>query len=547
MEPKLRLLSAATQRLPELTTNAFSVNHGFRLKNNVLTVITCLILAACQKENNRIIPLETMDESFRVFMLENFDLNSDGVISVDEAALVKEMDVSGREIHSLDGIQYFPNLEMLNCSFNPLTSIDVSQNVMLKFLNCGNTFIKRDLNVSSNHELETLLCADNRIESLKINPELKKLDISNHSIANLDFSGHKSLKSLNCSGGDVLINLDVSHTVLDTLECASPKLALINLEGCSSLKKISYSGQSVSLDLTHCPNLEYISADNISTLDVSHCPLLKTLIISNSYLMDLDLKKNAALEDLSIDHLSSVKNGIDLSANFQLVNLFITNALKGSYLDLSNRNRLEFLYVNAYPTLESCNLEGCSSLKEAVVHGGVLTSFNLKGCTALSLLDCNGNQFTELDIEDCKVLTELDVSACYKLTSIKTNSEQLSKINCSNTALTDWSFLNNARLKELNCSYVNLTSLDLSKCPSLEILICNDNSLTTLDVSHCPGLSILNCKTNRLQPSLDVSKCHLLTTLDCMFNQGLTELILYRNHSITTLDKDNQTQIVLSE
>ena len=547
MESRLRILSAAKQRLLELTTNVFSENHGFRLKINVFTVISCLLLAACQKESNPIIPLEKMDESFRVFLLENFDLNSDGVISADEAALAKEMDVSGREIHSLDGIQYFPNLEVLNCSFNPLTSIDVSNNVALKFLNCGNTFIKRDLDVSSNHELETLLCADNRIESLKINPELKKLDISNHSIANLDFSGHKGLKSLNCSGGDVLINLNVSHTGLDTLECASPKLALINLEGCNSLKKISYSGLSVSLDLTHCPNLAYLSADNISTLDVTPCPLLKTLLISNSYLTDLDLTKNTALEELTIDHLSSVKNGIDLSANFQLVNLNITNAIKGSYLDLSNRNRLTYLYVNAYPTLESCNLEGCSSLKEAYVYGGILSSFNLKGCTALSLLDCNGNQFTELDIEDCKVLTELDVSACFKLTSIKTKSEQLSKIDCSNTALTDWSFLNNARLKELYCSYTNLTSLDLSKCPSLEVLVCNDNSLTTLDVSHCPGLRIINCKTNHLQPSLDVSKCHLLTTLDCMFNQGLTELILYRNHSITTLDKDYQTQIVLSD
>ena len=60
------------------------------------------------------------DANFKAFLLENFDANKDGEISLAEAKAVTDLDCSGKNIKKLDGIEKFTNLESLNCSNNQL-------------------------------------------------------------------------------------------------------------------------------------------------------------------------------------------------------------------------------------------------------------------------------------------------------------------------------------------------------------------------------------------------------------------------------------------
>ena len=556
------------------------------MKKIVCIVVLCSFLAACSKETVSRIPLDTMDDNFAAYLLENFDLNRDGFISEEEAALVKEIDTYGLIISSLDGIQYFPNLEILNCSYKNLGTIDVSNNTALKYLDCsGNQLANVD--VSKNSVLETLISEFNPVVELKTNTELRKLILMGHMMNSLNFSGHKSLREIYCFGYEC-ITIDISHTLLDTFICTNYGLAMLNLDGCSSMKKLDFGGQGMTVDLGHCPNLEYLTVYGLRNLDVSHCPLLKSLNITYSILPDLDLHNNSALEELIIDDRTSVTNGIDVSNKLRLVTLK-AHSIVNNNLDLSNHQFLESVDISAPDGFESLNFSGCTSLKDLHIWGGAakslnvkgcitlstlnykgsglteldveglaslseldcfynnLSKLNLKGCVALSILNCSNNQLIELDIEDCTNLTDLNV-AFNRLTSLKTNSEQLSVVNCGNNPLIEMEFQNNSRLKELNCEYMNsMSSLEMPNSPSLEKLVCSNNKFETLDVSKCPNLIYLTCRNNLLQPKLDVSKCRSLSELDCEYNPELTELVLYRHHVISTLRKDAQTQIILSD
>lgn len=78
------------------------------------------------------------DAAFRAWILNPANLNGagqDGTLTEDELQAVTAMDVSNQGIASLKGIEYFTNLESLNCRGNQLTQLDVNANRQLKNLN----------------------------------------------------------------------------------------------------------------------------------------------------------------------------------------------------------------------------------------------------------------------------------------------------------------------------------------------------------------------------------------------------------------------------
>ena len=68
------------------------------------------------------------DEIFRKYVAEELDLDRDSCLSMEERQKVLEISVNGRQITSLQGIEYFPELQKLSCSQNKLDGLDVSRN-----------------------------------------------------------------------------------------------------------------------------------------------------------------------------------------------------------------------------------------------------------------------------------------------------------------------------------------------------------------------------------------------------------------------------------
>ncbi|MBO4697890.1 MAG: leucine-rich repeat domain-containing protein [Lachnospiraceae bacterium] len=110
------------------------------------------------------------DAAFRSFVFEYFDLNEDLVIDGEELAAIAEcgsLNVNGRGISDLTGIEYFTGLKHLNCGDNRLESIDLSANKELLYLDCSINSLT-ELDISDNSKLINLDCSANNLTSLDI-------------------------------------------------------------------------------------------------------------------------------------------------------------------------------------------------------------------------------------------------------------------------------------------------------------------------------------------------------------------------------------------
>ena len=97
------------------------------------------------------------DLNFAAYCLTLYDTNLDGFISATEADAVTEIRCPGRDIRSLQGVELFRNLKILDCSDNKLTTLDLSRNRALTVLNCGGNELKY-LDVTDNPHLKYLNC-----------------------------------------------------------------------------------------------------------------------------------------------------------------------------------------------------------------------------------------------------------------------------------------------------------------------------------------------------------------------------------------------------
>ena len=150
------------------------------------------------------------DKTFREYLLKQFDKDGNGVLTPAERYAVTEIDVENKYISNLSGLQFFPNLKVLNCSHNRLTSLDVSKNTVLQELVCWENQLT-SLDVSQNTALQELACFENQLTSLDVsqNPALQKLNCGHNRLTSLDVSKNTELTYLKCSYNR-LTELDVS-------------------------------------------------------------------------------------------------------------------------------------------------------------------------------------------------------------------------------------------------------------------------------------------------------------------------------------------------
>jgi Leucine-rich repeat (LRR) protein len=94
--------------------------------------------------------------------------NGDGEIQCSEAsAYTGGIDVNGKGITDLTGIEAFVNITSLICDHNSLTSINISANTALTLLNCSSNNLT-GLDVSTATGLTYLDCGINSLSSLNV-------------------------------------------------------------------------------------------------------------------------------------------------------------------------------------------------------------------------------------------------------------------------------------------------------------------------------------------------------------------------------------------
>lgn len=243
------------------------------------------------------------------------DTNNDDEIQVIEAEVFTgSINVDGipgnpGEISDLTGIEAFINLDELKCSYNQITSLDLTNNVELRYLTCNENPLA-DVNISTNVSLRTVSFSGNELTSLDVsnNTELillqsnfgnlTSLDVSNLSdlqflyvqdnqLTSLDLSGNPTLIGLTCEGNQLThINVN-SNPLLDFLRCRDNSLTYLNVSNnpnlktlfCKNNSSLTYihlqSGNNQNLNISgignstsnfeDLPNLEIVCLDDIAS------------------------------------------------------------------------------------------------------------------------------------------------------------------------------------------------------------------------------------------------------------------------------------------
>ena len=155
-------------------------------------------------------------------------------------------------------------LTALSCSFNQLTSLDISKNTALKQLYCDNNQLSK-LNVNKNKKLDALFCGDNQLSSLDVskNKKLEVLHCSDNQLSSLDVRKNTELQYLHC-GGNQLSSLDVSNNKkLQYLSCDNNQLSKLDVSKNTKLEYLNCVGNQLSsLDLTNNKKLTELLYDD---------------------------------------------------------------------------------------------------------------------------------------------------------------------------------------------------------------------------------------------------------------------------------------------
>lgn len=277
------------------------------------------------------------DANFLAALIEEgVDTNEDGQISYAEAEAINSLNVSGKSISDITGIEAFVNIEYLDCSSNHLDSLDMSGNASLIEFKCTESHLQY-LIISNNTELRILNCTNNPIISLDVSENtvldqlhcegtfLNSLDVSNNLALNelycgngldsLDVSNNLALRRLACS--DNLTSLDVSkNSYLEFLNCSNNQLASLDLSNNTSLISLDcIKNQLINLDLSNNTALTHVIChDNqLVSIDVSNITTLVKLDCRNNQLSSLDISMNTALEGLNC--CENYLNSLDISNN----------------------------------------------------------------------------------------------------------------------------------------------------------------------------------------------------------------------------------------
>ena len=253
--------------------------------------------------------IEFKDPKFLEALLSNYglDRNGDGQISKREAANVKYLHIDKYAITSMGVICYFTALKKLYCYNNQLTSLDLSKNSELTYLNCRYNQLT-SLDISKNTALTYLSCDTNQLISLDLstNTALTELNCFNNQLSSLNVSKNTTLTELNCYNNQ-LTSLDVSkNKALTRLECGYNQLISLDLSKNTALTYLSCdTNQLTSLNLSKNTALItlYCGGNQLTSLDVSNSKELTLLRCNGNQLTSVRIYKYNIMDEWLMDDI----------------------------------------------------------------------------------------------------------------------------------------------------------------------------------------------------------------------------------------------------
>ena len=325
----------AAEDVPALGAEAACAGHTLGVFGGV---------PACVDENDGLHICENNfpDREFRRHILMSFAGAEDMYLTEEECRDVKYIKLRYFEVSDLSGIEFFTQLEYLNCRETKLTALDLRNNTALIELDCCYSELT-ELDVSTCRDLVSFLCFNNQIEKLDVRDcvALKELSCGYNSLSHLDLRNNTKLTNLFCSY-NVLMDLDLQN--------------------------------NIALERLGCSN------NSLSELDVSNNPFLRELSCQNNYLLTrLDLQNNTEIGILTCDN----------------------NRIRA--LNLGDNTTLRRLSCSSN-ALTELDLRSCVEMDALFCSDNLLTELDLRNNVALQVLNCSDNRLAKLDLQANKHL-----------------------------------------------------------------------------------------------------------------------------------------------
>lgn len=304
------------------------------------------------------------DEAFKAYIMSRYDIDKNGKLSMEEAEKIIKLDFNTYDlkIKSLEGIEYFTNLEYLKA-----VGYDDSRRGELK-----------NISLSKNTKLLTLICYFNKLETCDLRncKLIKYIDFSSNMLSNMTEDG-------------AYIDLG-ENPALEYLDCHSNESFTVFLRNNTALKYIDCNHTMGQEYFGGCSSLEYI--------DCSYCQVVVSLNIAGlKKLTTLKCEGNGGLQyfDASgCENLVFDQRLLDSFACLYFVSFNVRGCKKLTSFDLSNK----------CVAMNNIDLRDCINLKTFKCNGCVVDELYVGGCTALTDIECYENFLHELDVSSCKKL-----------------------------------------------------------------------------------------------------------------------------------------------
>ena len=431
------------------------------------------------------------------------DITGDNQVPTALIENLTSLNVESSSISNLTGIEDFTSLTTLKVDYNNLEDqyLDLSANTALEVFSIrDNGSGITSLDLSQNLALRNLNCRDNAIIAL-------------------DLSNNLALETLKCQFNN-LTSLDVSlNTSLTSLTCQDNPLVNLNVQN-------GYNTSFIFFQAHNNPNLTCILVDNAAYCNgqTTWTDYIDTQTSFNdvactAYTVIPDAIFETALadyDDIAGDGKVPTAN-IETLANLTLLNLGISD-LTGiqdfaalsilncnnntlSTLDLSSNTNLTYLNCSSN-NLTALDLSTNLMLTDLNCGSNQLTTLNVNSNSLLTNLDCSTNQLEVIDLSSNLLLDTLNMSYNTTLTALDVTK---------NTALNFLTFYDNTVITSINLEYNTalvtlrigdlplLTTLDVDTNVLLEEISAYDCEISgSLDVSHLPNLNNLDLRENNL-------------------------------------------------
>lgn len=160
---------------------------------------------------------------------QDADGNKDGFLTPDEVESITELELGSSGLASLEGIQYFQNLKILNAWRNPkLVFADLRYNLKLERVLLHTTGLKTVL-LPPTPTLDHLDLQDTKVETLDASncPKLRHLSVANSNLK--EFKGPPSLQGLFLTGTSIETFDTSKYKLLQALHISDCKLTNLDV------------------------------------------------------------------------------------------------------------------------------------------------------------------------------------------------------------------------------------------------------------------------------------------------------------------------------